>query len=81
MVAAKLGDLTQRVATADKSGPIAELCEGVNSLVEAMAAIIGQIKFAADTIAVGATEIAQGNSDLSQRTEQQATRWRRLRCR
>ncbi|OCK45795.1 chemotaxis protein [Stenotrophomonas maltophilia] len=72
VAAAKGGDLTQRVATADKRGPIAELCEGVNSLVEAMAAIIGQIKFAADTIAVGATEIAQGNSDLSQRTEQQA---------
>jgi hypothetical protein len=53
------------VATADKNGSIAELCEGVNSLVEAMAAIIGQIKFAADTIAVGATEIAQGNSDLA----------------
>ena len=72
VAAAKEGDLTRRVATADKTGPIAELCEGVNSLVEAMAAIIGQIKFAADTIAVGATEIAQGNSDLSQRTEQQA---------
>ncbi len=72
VAAAKEGDLTRRVATADKNGPIAELCEGVNSLVEAMAAIIGQIKFAADTIAVGATEIAQGNSDLSQRTEQQA---------
>ncbi len=72
VAAAKQGDLTQRVATADKNGSIAELCEGVNSLVEAMAAIIGQIKFAADTIAVGATEIAQGNSDLSQRTEQQA---------
>lgn len=72
VAAAKGGDLTQRVATADKNGPIAELCEGLNALVEAMAAIIGQIKFAADTIAVGATEIAQGNSDLSQRTEQQA---------
>ncbi|HFT6993742.1 TPA: methyl-accepting chemotaxis protein [Stenotrophomonas maltophilia] len=72
VAAAKQGDLTRRVATADKQGAIAELCDGVNSLVEAMAAIIGQIKFAADTIAVGATEIAQGNSDLSQRTEQQA---------
>ncbi|HDS1533017.1 TPA: PAS domain S-box protein [Stenotrophomonas maltophilia] len=72
VAAAKQGDLTRRVATPDKQGSIAELCEGVNSLVEAMAAIIGQIKFAADTIAVGATEIAQGNSDLSQRTEQQA---------
>ncbi|MBA0449957.1 methyl-accepting chemotaxis protein [Stenotrophomonas maltophilia] len=72
VAAAKQGDLTGRVATADKHGSIAELCEGVNALVEAMAAIIGQIKFAADTIAVGATEIAQGNNDLSQRTEQQA---------
>ncbi|HDS0948864.1 TPA: PAS domain S-box protein [Stenotrophomonas maltophilia] len=72
VAAAKLGDLTHSIALADKSGPIAELCEGVNALVEAMASIIGQIKFAADTIAVGATEIAQGNSDLSQRTEQQA---------
>ncbi|ENE1251648.1 methyl-accepting chemotaxis protein [Stenotrophomonas maltophilia] len=72
VAAAKQGDLTRRVAMADKQGPIADLCDGVNSLVEAMAAIIGQIKFAADTIAVGATEIAQGNSDLSQRTEQQA---------
>jgi methyl-accepting chemotaxis protein len=72
VAAAKQGDLTRRIAMKDKQGSIAELCEGVNSLVEAMAAIIGQIKFAADTIAVGATEIAQGNSDLSQRTEQQA---------
>ncbi len=72
VAAAKQGDLTRRVAMTDKQGSIAELCEGVNALVEAMAAIIGQIKFAADTIAVGATEIAQGNSDLSQRTEQQA---------
>ena len=72
VAAAKEGDLTRRVATADKTGPIAELCEGVNSLVEAMAAIIGQIKFAADINDAAATEIAQGNSDLSQRTEQQA---------
>ena len=72
VAAAKQGDLTRTVAIADKSGPIAELCDGVNALVEAMAGIIGQIKFAADTIAIGATEIAQGNSDLSQRTEQQA---------
>ncbi len=72
VAAAKQGDLTHHVDMTDKRGPIAELCEGVNALVEAMAGILGQIKFAADTIAVGASEIAQGNSDLSQRTEQQA---------
>ena len=72
VAAAKGGDLTGHIATDDKSGPIAELCEGINALVEATAAIITQIKFAADTIAVGASEIAEGNSDLSVRTEQQA---------
>jgi methyl-accepting chemotaxis protein len=72
VAAAKGGDLTGHIATQDKTGPIAELCEGINALVEAMAGIISQIKFAADTIAVGASEIAEGNSDLSVRTEQQA---------
>jgi methyl-accepting chemotaxis protein len=72
VAAAQAGDLTRQIATADKTGPIAELCGGINALMETMAGIIGQIKFAADTIALGASEIAQGNADLSQRTEQQA---------
>ena len=72
VAAAQAGDLTGHIATDDKSGPIAELCQGINALVEAMAGIIAQIKLAADTIAVGASEIAEGNSDLSVRTEQQA---------
>ncbi|WP_312318899.1 methyl-accepting chemotaxis protein [Stenotrophomonas sp.] len=72
VAAAQAGDLTHQIAIEDKTGPIAELCGGVNSLMETMAGIIGQIKFAADTIALGASEIAQGNADLSQRTEQQA---------
>jgi len=70
--AAKNGDLTRRIDTADKTGSIAELCSGINSLVETMAGILGQIKDAADTIGEGAREIAAGNSDLSQRTEAQA---------
>jgi len=72
VAAAQAGDLTGHIATQDKTGPIAELCDGINALVEAMAGIIAQIKLAADTIAVGASEIAEGNSDLSVRTEQQA---------
>nr|WP_301271262.1 methyl-accepting chemotaxis protein [Lysobacter soli] len=70
--AAKDGDLTRRIETADKTGSIAQLCEGINSLVDAMAGILGQIKVAADTIGEGAREIAAGNTDLSQRTESQA---------
>ena len=72
VAAAQGGDLTGHIGTADKTGPVAELCEGINALVEAMATIVAQIKSAADTIAVGASEIAEGNSDLSVRTEQQA---------
>jgi methyl-accepting chemotaxis protein len=70
--AAKDGDLTRRIDTADKTGSIAELCTGINALVETMAGIIGQIKVAADTIGEGAREIAAGNTDLSHRTESQA---------
>ena len=70
--AAQGGDLTRRIATADKTGAIAELCGGINALVEAMAGVIGQIKSVADAVALGASEIAEGNNDLSRRTEQQA---------
>ncbi|MDR0182911.1 methyl-accepting chemotaxis protein [Lysobacter arvi] len=72
VAAAQDGDLTRRVDAADKTGSIAQLCEGINALVEAMAGIIGQIKVAADTIGEGAREIAAGNTDLSHRTESQA---------
>ncbi|QIO88481.1 chemotaxis protein [Stenotrophomonas rhizophila] len=42
VAAAQGGDLTGHIPTTDKRGPIAELCEGINALVEAMASIIGQ---------------------------------------
>ncbi|WP_342316035.1 methyl-accepting chemotaxis protein [Lysobacter sp. FW306-1B-D06B] len=70
--AAQSGDLTRRIDTAGKTGSVADLCHGINALVDAMAGIIGQIQVAADTIGVGAREIAAGNNDLSQRTESQA---------
>jgi len=70
--AAQAGDLSKRIDTADKTGQIAALCEGVNAMVETMGSMIGQIRVAADAVALGASEIAVGNSDLSQRTEQQA---------
>ncbi|BDU17880.1 methyl-accepting chemotaxis protein [Lysobacter auxotrophicus] len=72
VTAAQDGDLTGRIETGDKSGSVAQLCEGINALVDAMAGIIGQIKVAADTIGLGAREIAAGNTDLSERTESQA---------
>ena len=73
VAAAKAGDLMQRISLDGKTGDIAELCEGVNTLVGNMADIITRIKAAGDTINTAANEISAGNSDLSQRTEEQAS--------
>ena len=70
--AAQAGDLSRRIDAGDATGAIAELCEGVNAMVATMGSMIGQIRVAADAVALGASEIAVGNTDLSQRTEQQA---------
>lgn len=66
------GDLTQRIPLEGKTDLLNILCSGVNSLIDNMSDIVGQIKMAADEIFTGANEIATGNSDLSSRTEQQA---------
>ncbi|MFA6179422.1 MAG: methyl-accepting chemotaxis protein, partial [Candidatus Methylopumilus sp.] len=71
--AAKANDLTQRVSMEGKTGEIAGLCDGVNSLIENMSEIITQIKEASETITTAASEISSGNNDLSQRTEEQAS--------
>ena len=71
-LAAREGDLTQRVPLDDKAGQIRELCGGVNALVDNMAAVVTRIKDSTEAINTAAREIATGNSDLSARTEQQA---------
>lgn len=70
--AAVNSDLTQRINMAGKSGLLEILCTGINSLIENMGDIVGEIKNAADEIATGAQEISNGNTDLSKRTEEQA---------
>ncbi len=66
------GDLTQLVDLTGKTGMLRVLCEGVNSLLENIGDIIGEIRTSADTIYTASSEIASGNADLSSRTEQQA---------
>jgi methyl-accepting chemotaxis protein len=41
--AAKAGDLTQRIPTEGKSGPVGELCSGVNSLMETTSIIFEDV--------------------------------------
>lgn len=66
------GDLTSRLDLTGKTGLLATMCEGINTIIENMHDIVVEIKSAAGEISTGANEIATGNSDLSTRTEQQA---------
>ena len=65
------GDLTETI-TNDYQGSFGLLKEHSNTTVEKLKEIIIQIKGASDCINTGAKEIASGNNNLSQRTEQQA---------
>jgi methyl-accepting chemotaxis protein len=56
--AAKAGDLTQRIPLEGKSGPIGELCSGVNSLMETTSVIFDDVGRVFGALAAG---------DLSQR--------------
>lgn len=65
------GDLTEKI-TADYSGTFGELKNYCNDTTDSLSDIIGEIRSAAETIFTASSEIAQGNADLSSRTEQQA---------
>jgi methyl-accepting chemotaxis protein len=66
------GDLTQKVS-GDYHGTFGKLKDDTNATVERLQGIVGQIKDATDAINTAAKEIAAGNADLSQRTEEQAS--------
>ena len=70
--AAKENDLRQRIPLEGMSGEIQHLCEGVNGLLDTMSSIISDVADSAGTLSMAAREIAVGNTDLSQRTEEQA---------
>ncbi len=65
------GDLTQRL---DDSGhdEVAQVANAFNRFVSKMQAMLLEIRHAAESISSAASEIADGNLDLSQRTEEQA---------
>ncbi len=71
--AAKENNLTRRIPLEGKTGDIGVLCTGVNGLIETMVDVISGVIEASGTISTAAREIAMGNTDLSQRTEEQAS--------
>lgn len=65
------GDLTERI-DADYSGTFGDLKNYCNETTESLTTMLSEIRGAADMIFTASSEIAQGNADLSSRTEQQA---------
>ncbi|MEW6370029.1 MAG: methyl-accepting chemotaxis protein [Pseudomonadota bacterium] len=66
------GDLRERieVTSNDETGQLLQALKEMNASLKQ---IVGKVRSGAETIGVAATEIAQGNMDLSARTEQQAS--------
>ena len=66
------GDLSQSVSSMRKD-EIGSLIQDTESMRERLASTIGTVRNSVDSIGTASTEIATGNLDLSQRTEQTAS--------
>ena len=72
MSAMASGDLSKTI-NAEYQGIFDQLKNDTNNTVSKLTQITGQIRLSASAVATGAGEIAAGNVNLSQRTEEQAT--------
>ncbi|PHM21733.1 MAG: hypothetical protein CK604_05030 [Curvibacter sp. PD_MW3] len=72
--------VTQRIASGDLSADIklkpndrASLLHGLKTMRDSVADIVGRVRQGSESVATASAEIAQGNHDLSARTESQAS--------
>jgi len=70
---AKNRDLTGRIALDGKSGEIAELCSGVNDLIDTMASVIGSVRTISERIDSASLTISSDSAQLAERTEANAS--------
>lgn len=70
--AASAGLVETRADASMHQGDFRRIIEGINATLETIVAPILTVKGATDSINTAAKEIASGNADLSQRTEEQA---------
>jgi methyl-accepting chemotaxis protein len=66
------GDLTEKI-TNSYEGTFGRLKDDSNATVDKLGALVQEIRESTETINTAAKEIAMGNADLSQRTEEQAS--------
>ena len=71
MSAVTEGNLSRKIET-QYQGSYSRLKSDVNSTIEKLREVTGEITSSSQLVLNGSHEIAQGNSDLSQRTEEQA---------
>ncbi len=77
VAAATEGDLTRRLSLEGKTGELATLSEGVNSLLDVVAALVGRIKDVTGEVQNGAEQIGSGNMDLAHHADEQASHLKR----
>ncbi|MDB5847055.1 MAG: hypothetical protein JWP29_807 [Rhodoferax sp.] len=65
------GDLSQDFAT-ERGGEFGRLLAALGTMEDTLTDVVGRIKESTDTITVASKDIAAGNTNLSQRTEEQA---------
>lgn len=66
------GDLSQKIE-GHYEGSFARLKDDTNQTVDKLTEVIGEVLSASSAVHTGADELAQGNANLSQRTEEQAS--------
>jgi len=66
------GDLTLRLSS-EGTDELASIGQSYNQFVGKMQGVLAQVRQSAEGVATASAEIAQGNNDLSARTEQQAS--------
>jgi len=77
---AELGAAAEQVAAgnlapiaAAAGAPAGSVMNSLGEMQASLARIVGQVRNSSDSIATGSSQIASGNADLSQRTEEQAS--------
>ncbi|WP_295856702.1 methyl-accepting chemotaxis protein [uncultured Xylophilus sp.] len=66
------GDLSKEFST-ERGGDFGRLLHGMGTMEDTLTDLVSRIKDATDSIAVASRQIDAGNTDLSQRTEEQAS--------